>query len=98
MSIKGKINSANTEVVSLSPVVSEVGLDPRTSPTKGKVKPVMVEVNLIVPSKRGSRSSVYSSSLYSNPINSAAGPAGILNISGLDALKSNELSSLVSFL
>ena len=57
-----------------------------------------VDVNLIVPSNLGSLSSEYSSFLYSYPTNIATGPAGILNISGLDALKSKEFNSLVSFL
>ena len=64
----------------------------------GKVRPVTVDVNLIVPSNLGSLSSEYSSFLYSYPTNIATGPAGILNISGLDALKSKEFNSLVSFL
>ena len=36
LSAKGIINSAKIELVSLSALVSTVGLDPRTSPTKGK--------------------------------------------------------------
>ena len=94
----GRINSAKMELVSLSPVVSAVGLDPKTSPTNGNVSPVTIEVNLVVPSSLGSLSSEYSSLRYSNPTNMATGPAGRLNISGLEALKSNVLNSLVSSL
>ena len=76
------INSAKIELVSLSALVSTVGLDPRTSPTKGKVRPVTKDVYCIVPSSLGSLSSEYFSSLYSNPNKAATGPAGISNSDG----------------
>ena len=95
---RGKTISAKTEFVDLLAEVSTVGLDPSTSPTNGNVSLVIVEVNLVVPSSLGSLSSDYSSLRYSNPNNMATGPAGRLNISGLEALKSNVLNSLVSSL
>ena len=92
------MNSAKIELVFRSALVSTVGLEPSTSPTKGKVRPVTAEVYFIVPSNLGSLSSEYFSCLYSKPTNIATGPAGISNIAGLEALKSNEFNSLVSFL
>ena len=49
----------------------------------------------MVPSNLSSLSSVITSSLTSKPSNTATGPAGKVNISGLTILKSKEVKELV---
>ena len=82
-SVTGINISTNDEETLLTPITSIVGLDPKTPDVNGwdLVARVIAQQScvVIVPSRRGSRSSSYVSSLLSSPNRTATGPAGSWN-------------------
>jgi len=93
----GNASSLNSDVTLRSPLLSGVGLEFTTSETNGYVSPCQ-SVNWIVPSRRGSRSSLNDSWRYSAPARNPADPAGISNNAGFENLTSNIFSSVSLFL